>query len=485
MTARLAIAPPALLLLPLLAAAAPTQNDADDGPVLAIAHTFSIDGSSSIPGAGTGTLLFTRSEFSSAPPPGWTPTPPRPDFSTVLGGLALDLDGFSVGYDYIQSTATGLALIPPGNWAAITFSVTRTTAGTPGGRIATEAASPDGAAADVFFYVLPGSSLPPELVDRTMRNQDSTEINADAPGVPGNLDAHDIYASLIFNENPQLIPTLPFVSVFFTVTSAAVPSVPAAWWGGAPPSGATILRRDWVGGAWTPPYPFLTPTDLGLVPLEDVDALAVDLIRGHVLFSTTRPAATPGAPLRDPVLYHRLGSPGNFTYRTIAGQPPTAVPVSDRLGLDPSGGIDDVDGICALDPGPGGQPRLDRVIGTPVNVRLLPTAPTQLGVSVIRRRQQVGTQEQFVSHMTGWPTPNTPMPGLAFTLLTVGMPTNPYVTAAVQARNPTPPFQGDPRQFVWHIPSNPAYLGAPLFFVWAAVDQAGGLDVSFPVRIVL
>ncbi len=482
-------AAPWLLALALGAGIVRAQADASEGSVMAIAQGLSVDGATVVPGAGAGTLLLTRSEFSSLPPSTWTPVAGVPDWSTVLAGApGIDLDGFSIGYDYIQSTPTGFAAIPPGNWAGITFSVTRATTAAAGSLIAGEVATPGGAAADVFFYVLPGSALPPPLVDRTMRSQDSTEVNLHATGSPGDIDAHDVYVGLIHRENPQLVPTLPFHSAFFTVTGATVSSVPLGWWGAAPPSGATILRRDWTGSAWGTPYPFLTPATLGLMPGEDIDALAVDLIHGHVLFSTTRPAVTPGATLRDPILYHKLGGgPGHHVYTTSPGTPPGPVPVSTRIGLVVGGGIDDVDGICALDPGPAGQIRLNSMLGTS-RQPLLPSAPTRLSASVFRRRAANNLHDEFVTYGAGWPQQAAGNPGLAFVGVTLGPATNPYTTAGAfprpDALSPYFAFDGHPHRYVLGIPNHPVFVGAPVHFVWAAIDlQNGTFDVSHPVGI--
>lgn len=456
------------------------QEAHSDGGVLAIAHGFSVDGASAVPNAGPQSLLFARSELSAARPDDWPIPPGLPDFTTVLDGLALDVDAFSIGYDYIQSTPLGVAIIPPGHWAGVTFSVTRATLGSGGGRIAEEVVSPGGAAGDVFLYVLPDSALPPELVDRTMRNQDSREINIDAPGAPGDIDAHDIYVSLFFHENPWLVPALPFVSVWFSVRDASVPAVPAAWWGAAPASGATILRRDWVAGAWSPPYPAFTPADLGLEALEDVDALAVDVLRSRMLFSTTRPAATPGAPLRDPVLFHQIGTLGHVVYKTAR-----LTPVSTRLGLDAAGGIDDVDGICALDPGPGSQPRLDRLVGTPRQA-LAPSLPSHLTASVLRRLAASGTHEEFVSYASGWPQPGVPSSGVIASLVALGAPNNPYVIWSNALRpdpgSPYVGFGGHPARATLAIPNTPSLLGLDVFFLWAALDPTR-LALSLPVGI--
>src|SRR5205814_2330192 len=176
--------------------------------------------------------------------------------------------------------------------------------------------------------------------------------------------------------------------------------------------------RDWIAGAWGPVYPLLTPADLGLGIGEDVDGLAVDLIQGRVLFSTTRPSVTPGAPLRDPLLYHQMGTPGNFVYTTTAGSPAAVVPVSSRLGI---GSIvtDDIDGICALDPG-ANIPQLNRLLGTP-QPSIFPPAPGHLGAAAYRRRSAGGSGEEFVTYMTGWPSGN-PAPGIAFVGISLGTP---------------------------------------------------------------
>lgn len=456
------------------------QADKSEGSVMIAPHGFTVDAASAVPGATPSTLLFTGSDFSdTAPPPLPPPMPGMPDWSMVLSGLPLTIDAFSIGFDYIQSTPGGVAVIPPGHWAGITFSVTRATAGATNSKIAAEVAAYGGAAADIFFYVLPGSALPPQFVDRTMRSQDSTEINANAPGAPGNIDAHDVYVSLIFKENPQVVPTLPFIRAIFSVSAASVPLVPAPWWGTAPASGATILARDWFAGAWGPPYPLLTPAALGLIPAEDVDALGVDLIRGRVLFSTTRPSVTPGAPLRDPVLYHQMGSPGHFTYMTS-----TAMPVSTRIGLNPGNAIDDVDGICALDPG-GNQPQMNRLIGTPSQQTPFP-APARLGSGVYRRRNQTGGEE-FVSWMTGWPSGSPQPNGLAFCCMALGSPIGPYLTVSSHARPAGPTyfysrFQGHPERFVQRIPTQSSWLGVDVFFTWAVFDSTG-IDVAYPVGI--
>ena len=75
--------------------------------------------------------------------------------------LSLDVDAISIGEDWVVGEAcTGKAIVPTGRWAAIAFSVTRNTTGKAKGAIRREAGATDGAAADVFSFVLRGSAMP-------------------------------------------------------------------------------------------------------------------------------------------------------------------------------------------------------------------------------------------------------------------------------------------------------------------------------------
>jgi len=474
------------LLAPALAA---QSADWSSGPTMAVAMGLSIDAATVVPGSGAGTLLFTKSDFKTSKPAPWTvaPLPGVPNFATLpwAGLPGIDIDGLSMGLDYILSDPVGHIVVPPGSWGAITFSVTRGTAGVVGGLINGEVLAPGGAAADVFAYILPGSTgFPANWIDVPLRAQDSTELSLDSPGAPGNIDAMDVYLGLIFGENPQiapLVPGYPAVSVFFSVKTASVPSVPAGWWGTAPASGATVLRTTWnaTTSSWGVPIPFLTPAQLGLLPTEDVDEFGIDLLRGRMLLSTTQP----GIVARDPLLYVELAAPGtNYVYRRLDN-----TPVSVRIGLAGPPGIDDIDGICALDPGSGSQPRLDTLLGSLQNP-LLPTPPARLGVSVFRRLNQNGVTQELVSYMTGFPTPGSTPPGLAFCGIALGLPTNPYTTVAAFARpnpaSPYFPFQGHPEKFVQPIPSSPVFTGLPVYFAWAAFDGTS-FDLSLPCGITL
>ncbi|MBM4063894.1 MAG: hypothetical protein FJ265_22775, partial [Planctomycetes bacterium] len=140
------------------AAAAPAQSG---GPTLALAHGFSVDPGTPLPPFTAGSVVLTRTDLDAGPPVLEPPLPGRPDFNALPIPAALDLDALSLGLDWIPSDGAGNAVVPPGNWAAFTWSVRRSTLGAPGSLVAREVAQPDGAAGDVFAYVFPGSTLPP------------------------------------------------------------------------------------------------------------------------------------------------------------------------------------------------------------------------------------------------------------------------------------------------------------------------------------
>lgn len=453
------------------------------GPTTALGHGFSIDGATPIAPYTAASVIQVSTDFESAAPLPYTPPPGVADFNLLPIPAALDVDALSIGLDWVVSNGAGVAVVPPGQWAAITWTVSRGTAGAPASLVASEVAAPDGAAGDVFAYVLPGSALPPPIVGVPLRAQDSTEISVFTPGIPGNLDAHDLFIGLIYRDNPQIAATLPPPTAYFSVSDATKGSIPAAWAAPALRSGATVFSTTWVPGtgSWSPVTVAYAPSAFGLMASEDIDGIAVDLVRGEVLLSCD-PGLSPG---RDPLLWSALGSGSNTPYVLPGGSPP--VKVSAAIGL---GGLpDDLDGVCALDPGTVGSPhqaQLHRVVGRWRNP-LLPTANNDLQASLVRVFDQPSQREFLVSFMTGWPQPAPGLPGFALCALTVAPPqVGPYVTIDFHFRpdiaSPYVQFEGHPERCEWLIP--PGFGGLPITLVWLAGNNFD-FALSHPITITL
>lgn len=463
----------------LLAAAAAAQSG---GPTLAIAHAISVDPTTPLPALTPADVILNDTELDFAKPGPYVPPPGIPDFTTLPIPASVDVDAMSIGLDWVVTNAAGQVSIPPGHWAAISFSTSRATAGLPGSLIDSETTAPGGSAGDIFAYILPGSALPPAVVGVPFRAQDSTEISIDSPGMPGNVDAHDIFISLIYRENPQLAALLPAPTLYFSVTAASLLAAPATItsWGAGFESAATIYKTTWdpPTSTWLPVTVAYAPAVLGLLASEDIDGLAVDPVRGYFLFSTD--VALP--PLRDQLLISAIGSFANVPYTL----PNDSGPVKTAIGLGSA--PDDIDGVCALDPGIVGSPhqaQLHRIIGTPRQAAL-PTAPTDLSASLVRRHDVLSGTESLISFMTGWP-PGGPQPGFAACAVTIGQPaTGPYVTLGLTLRpnvlSQYALFDGHPERCEWQLPAGWNHSNVPFTFLWVAADSAI-FTLSHPVTV--
>jgi hypothetical protein len=484
----------ALLACPL---AAQAFEPISEGPFSGLAHGLSVGPLTSGPSGPLDPKLFLAKQpgFQLAAPPTWAPAPNVPDFSTdaIFAGLAVkpEVAAMSIGLDWVVGDNTGRAVILPGQWGALTLSVTRATvgrapaSGQKWGRIWEEAqpSTPDGAGADLFSYILPGSEtagIPADWVDRTMRAQDSTEIRIFAPGVKGELDAHDLFVSF-YTLDPLLVGLLPPEPWFyFTLTPATVDLVPAAWWGAAANrSPATILRCKWnaTTKAWTSHQMFRTAADLGVTePGGLVDALAVDETNQRILFSTQP------HPSRDQIMFLHYGSDSAaaVTYRT--GTTPEE-PVSARIGLLPTG--DDVDAICILDPGGSRGARF--VVDKPQPSQLRGLLPTRISACAGRMFQN--NQLLCYSALVGWPPsgrppPTQPQPGFGALVLTPPGQLQPQIPLPWVQRNPQSPHQGGPVFLRLVVPNQRAFYGIELDFHWAALDvQRNSYDLSHPARL--
>ena len=452
------------------------------GPLLALPHSFSIDPTTTLSGSGPDSLVFSDTGIDGVLPPPPDPSA-APDFSTFPGTIGLNIDALSIGVDWVVSTPTGLAVVPTPQWAAISTSVTPATVGIPGSVVAAEVAAADGAAADVFGYVIPGSTFPPALVGVPFRSLDSTEMATFGGGGLPNINAHDIYLSLLYLENPQLGALLGPPTVFFSITAADAAGIPASWT--TVPglrSGATVFSSTWVPGSmsWTPVTVAFAPSAFGLSSSEDLDALALDLVRGLVLFSTDSLLPPPGGPPRDPILFSVLGSGINTAYKL-----PTGTPIKTEIGLGL--GLDDVDGICALDPGSALAPssiNLPFMLGT-VQQPLPSGLPTTLQASAWRTFDSLIGEEFAETWMTGWPPPGTPQPGLAVSAASLTSSFGPFIVLDVFVRpSPTNLFEGHPHRTELNIPPSIVFTGQELFLLWGALSPTS-FDVSHPIGITL
>lgn len=357
-----------------------------------------------------------------------SPGPMAPVYTTTAmfgGGIAppaFEIDAFSTGLDCLMATppagGVSFTFVPPGAWGAVLFSVTPGTSGAPGSVISEQTGAPDGAAADFFTLVVPGSFLPPSVApcypqDRPQLALDSPDMGLFAPSTPGDVSALDIYVPLYHAGPPITLALPPAPTVYFSVSNDAImppgggPSlVPPAWFAGSAPSGATILKTTWIpmAGVWSVPTPHIAYFDLGLLVDDDVDALAVDEGKCLLLFSIVKTATSTLAQQLQVASWPKPSSPGDMgvttgVYVTSGGGEPMAARA--RIGDD-----GDIDGTCLIDPSgeqTGGSVGIHFAYGSPV---LAITNEKTLGAGLYR-------DEAFFGLPTLTPTvhgvPTTPM----------------------------------------------------------------------------
>jgi hypothetical protein len=161
--------------------------------------------------------------------------------------------------------------------------------------------------------------------------------------------------------------------------------------------------------------------------------------------------------------------------------------VSDEIGLNLP--FDDVDGICALDPGSALNP-------SPVGMQYLSgdrpqqlptTLPNQLEVSVFRDYDPISQQHYAASWMTGWPQPGLPTSAPSLAISTIAFsPSGPFLVLNPFVRSAlTMQFGGHPEHDQVAIPQTHVMSNAPVYFFWVALDQMGNLDLSHPVELIL
>jgi hypothetical protein len=466
----------------LLSAAASAQTaGVADSPLMGIPSGISVDPMTKGP---TGLALDATAVlakdfgFATSAPAFFTTLPTKPDFTpgVMFPGLVPrpDIDAMSIGLDWIWATAGGFVVIPPApNWSGLTFSISRTTAGAAGSRIALEAARPDGAAGDLFSYLFPCPALPVELHHKVHLVQDSSEI-AIWDGIQrGNLDAHDIFMALYDLDSAlaSVLPPMPYF--YFSVTKTSLANVPAAWWGATTASGASILRMRWTGTAWTAPSVWIRYDQLGLLVDAELDALAVDEARGFMLFSTHGNAA-------DEIMFANLNADAISTavYRYPATLQTPETPVSVRLGL---AAADDIDAICALDPGDVASVMRGAFVARPLTA-LLPFQRFVSG-STFRRQLSATGRAQVESWLTGFPL-NQPQPGFAAFFVQGVTPLTAPIQLLQTPRNPGGPHGGAPTRAQILLPTLSGLVGVDLDFTWAAFNPSFTLvDLTIPARL--
>ena len=448
-----------LALTSLAAAQCPPSN----GPFVGIPAMVSLDAQTTVFNGDGSVLGYKHHGFTNSQPRLWTPRAAgEPDFNLrsmmfacgVTTRTLPDVDAMSLGVDWIlANSSTGAVEVPPNRWGALTFSVSRQTRGRPGSTVEREA-NAGSPASDVFTYFLPGSDMPPELVDVGQRALDSSEIGL-GTAVEENVDAIDHYIPIYLGEARvrSLVPSTP--TVYFSVSNASLPVTPTSWFGGTPPSGATILQTRWSRIGWSCPRVHKTFRDLGLQQSDDIDALAIDALRDTMLFSTTDLSL-------DPILFIDCST-----------DRPTAVPYTDPMGtpVSTNAGLlnsDDVDAICALDPstrGAAGAPANNSAfywIGTALPTALFPPTP-ELSASGFRLSNQ--GQDSFRTFVNGWPSTGA---GPGFAALLVQWNNNPWIPLPLFNRNPMPIWCGDLLQVTF--PVFPIMQNNDVTFRWFVTD---------------
>lgn len=466
------------LVVPVLTAAAVAQSQ---GPYVGSPHLLTVgDGTydrSGLTLLPSNKVLLKVAGINSFNPFQTFPVQGMPNIPGLLDQIG-DIDGLSGGLDWIQSTPNGVHAPTPQGLGTLTFSVMRDTLGPTTGNgsiINVEANRPDGAAADLFSYILPGSVLaPPAWREVTMRAQDSSEISLEAPNSKGDLTAHDLFL-IIFQQHPQIaamvLPT--FTGVYFSVSTATRGSVPPAWWDQTLPSGATILWAEWdhASGTFKTPKPFATYADLGLVRDDDVTAVSYDDVQGYLLFATDRFDIDPLLFARYDKVQEQITFVG--TYVDSAG-----TPISEKMGVKRQR-RDRIDAICAVDPflTTAAGFEWNTVFGIP-DLSLLPVYPGT-GLSATVFRDYEAPSEFLVSCFTGWPKGGPPQPGIA-----TGIIADPTYTMIlplpVYTRTPSDP-RGDPLQFRMQMPNLPPN-SIRLGLHWSVLS-GNFLDVAPPAWI--
>ena len=247
----------------------------------------------------------------------------------------------------------------------------------------------------MFSHVFSGSQIIFQgLLGQTQVAQNPQNMGLDQSGdqIP-ELDGMDFAVPLI-TMNQGTSGGLLFVNgteFYFSVTSASASQLPPSFFGGAPASGATILSMSWSEvfpgfGVWSSPTVFATPADLGLANVQEVDALAVNVINGDIIFSTER---QPGSTVAQ--LQHMSRTSGSPVVNDLLDGNGGAIGATLNLTDE-----DDIDAICGLDPE---GLAFSHWIGTPYGPGQTFKA---LSLAIARERLVSSNLDRILLQITGW-----------------------------------------------------------------------------------
>ncbi|MCA8963650.1 MAG: hypothetical protein KDC48_02125 [Planctomycetes bacterium] len=472
------------LVCPIFVSAALAQG-LSGGPLVGAAMAIGVQGG--INGAGDAATHLHRNGFVQPPSP-FPAAPTAPDLQQILtlhGASNLDIDDTSTGRDDIMVDPNGVIQPPPNGWGVFSFSFRDGAVGQPGSRLAQEPAADRGAA--VFSWILPGSALPAPLLGVVERSHSRFELGLPAAGA-ADVDQLDVPLALgrdqqgLIATEPGfggLLPLRP--AIYFTVANSSLQAVPTSWWAspGVPMlrSGATIFRtlQSPASGQWSQPQVWKHFFELGLSQSEDIDALALDDSSELIIFSLVGNA-------RDQLLFVDPNT-DVATPQPVVKQDQT--PVSQAVG---SGGGDDIDAVCTLDPAVRGGLYFPDDFGTSCGTPRQPFQPAlyPVGANASAFRRFENGVSSFDTWVLGWPSPTGRGPGWAVLLITIGDTTTPAITASIQLRNPGSSVPGDPRLFTQSIPAPWGLSGLPLTFRWFVADSSfTDLDQAYPIKVFL
>lgn len=469
------------------------------GPVVNQPHGLSVDPATVLTCCDADDAIVTNGGFTTSEPTDVEPAAPEmPDLSQLPWLIAdppidLDIDAMSLGLDWVLSESDGripMNIAGPG-WGAVTFSVTRATAGTSGSLIESEVAGPGGAAGDIIAYIFPGSSnVPIEWVDVPLRSHDATETGL---GFTANIDAHDFFMGQILRLMPDEIETIApdGLELYFSVTEATKMAVPGAWLSGAlpntsppvavgigAPSAAAVFVTRWDSDCleWTEPRLAYPPGYLGLTEADDLDALALDLKHYHPAVKVLFSATTSSPSWVDPVMYVEPAMMATAHVYKLPNGSPT---VAERVGLrPPTLQVDDVDAICAHDPG------LTATVQELWPSQAFPGEPQSRDIGI----QVYGAKTGFPIALTTYGYPTVPMPALPILFADFAGPGALSAVPTAYSAWFLPPvtgFQGRPMNHIFVASIPPGFVGHKLVFTWVFADVTlfSSFDVAWPVAV--